>query len=35
MAIGHGRMVEAPEPGIPVRVVALRQEGLFASARPA
>jgi cell wall-associated NlpC family hydrolase len=34
MAIGYGRMVEAPAPGIPVRVVAVRWPGLFAVARP-
>ncbi len=34
MAIGNGRMVEAPEPGIPVRVVPVRQEGFYAAARP-
>jgi peptidoglycan DL-endopeptidase CwlO len=35
MAIGNRRMVEAPEPGIPVRVVAVRWDGLYAAARPA
>ncbi len=34
MAIGHGRMVEAPQPGIPVRVVPVRREGFYAAARP-
>jgi cell wall-associated NlpC family hydrolase len=34
MAIGNGRMVEAPTPGIPVRVVPVRWAGLFAAARP-
>ncbi len=34
MAIGYGRMVEAPAPGIPVRVVGMRWPGLFAVARP-
>ncbi len=34
MAIGDGRMVEAPEPGIPVRIVSVRREGFYAAARP-
>jgi NlpC/P60 family len=34
MAIGDGRMVEAPAPGIPVRIVTVRQTELFAVARP-
>jgi cell wall-associated NlpC family hydrolase len=34
MAIDHGRMVEAPEPGVPVRVWPLRFSDLFAAARP-
>jgi hypothetical protein len=34
MAIGQGRMVEAPEPGVPVRVRPLRFSDLFAAARP-
>jgi cell wall-associated NlpC family hydrolase len=34
MHVGNGRMVEAPQPGIPVRVVPVRWEGLYA-ARPA
>jgi cell wall-associated NlpC family hydrolase len=34
MAIGDGRMVEAPAPGIPVRIVGLRWPELFAVARP-
>jgi hypothetical protein len=34
MAIDQRRMVEAPAPGIPVRVVAVRWPGLFAVARP-
>ncbi len=35
MAIDHGRMVEAPAPGIPVRVVPVRWRGFSAVARPA
>jgi cell wall-associated NlpC family hydrolase len=34
MAIGYGRMVEAPQPGVPVRVRPLRFRGLYAAARP-
>lgn len=34
MAIGHGRMVEAPEPGVRVRVRPLRWRDLYAAARP-
>src|SRR6266511_361089 len=34
MHVGNGRMVEAPAPGIPVRVVPVRQTELFAVARP-
>jgi cell wall-associated NlpC family hydrolase len=34
MAIDQRRMVEAPAPGIPVRVVGIRWPGLFAGARP-
>ncbi len=34
MAVGDRRMVEAPKPGIPVRVVPVRWPGLFAAARP-
>jgi len=34
MAVGDGRVVEAPAPGIPVRVVPVRWDGLFAAARP-
>jgi peptidoglycan DL-endopeptidase CwlO len=32
--IGNGRMVEAPEPGIPVRVVPIRWDGFYGAARP-
>ena len=35
MHVGHGRMVEAPAPGIPVRVVSVRWRGFYAAARPA
>jgi len=34
MAIGRGRMVEAPEPRVSVRVRPLRYSGLFAAIRP-
>jgi cell wall-associated NlpC family hydrolase len=34
MAIGHGRMVEAPERGLPVRVRPLRLRDLHAAAQP-
>jgi cell wall-associated NlpC family hydrolase len=34
MAIGDGRMVEAPEPGVPVHVVPVRWNGFYAAARP-
>jgi len=34
MAIGHGRMVEAPAPGIPVRLVPVRWIDFYAAARP-
>ncbi len=35
MAIDGRRMVEAPQPGIPVRMVPVRWNGFYASARPA
>ena len=34
MAIGHGRMVEAPERGVPLRVRPLRFSDLYAAAQP-
>lgn len=34
MAVDHARMVEAPEPDVPVRVRPLRWRGLYAAARP-
>jgi len=34
IAIGHGRMVEAPAPGIPVRLVPVRWTDFYAAARP-
>ena len=34
MAIDQNRMVEAPQPGVPVRVRPLRWRGLYAAARP-
>jgi cell wall-associated NlpC family hydrolase len=34
IAIGHGRMVEAPAPHIPVHLVPLRWSGFYAAARP-
>ncbi len=34
MAIDNGRMVEAPAPGVPVRVVPLRWDGFYAAVRP-
>jgi cell wall-associated NlpC family hydrolase len=35
MAIGNGRMVEAPQRGVPVREVLVRWDGFYAAARPA
>ena len=34
IAVSDRRMVEAAAPGVPVRVVAVRQQGLYAAARP-
>jgi cell wall-associated NlpC family hydrolase len=34
MAVGHGRMVEAYAPGVPIRAVPLRWDGFYAAARP-
>jgi hypothetical protein len=34
MAVDQARMVEAPQPGVPVRVRRLRWNGLYAAARP-
>jgi cell wall-associated NlpC family hydrolase len=35
IAIGHGRMVEAYAPGVPIRTTTIRRSGLYAAARPA